>query len=269
MPDVTPGGLPYPLSSEPIADGAEAIEDLAVAVDGRFASGLRANRPAAGVLGRQYFATDTISVFLDTGTSWVPVGASAGDIVATAAAAATTGWVLANGAAVSRSGMYADVFAAVGTAYGAGNGSTTFNLPDLRGRVPVGVDGAAARLTANDALGNSGGAETHTLTPSQTALRDHAHSVDWGLPHVYWKESSVAFALGSGSGGSAIIDFVGAPQGGTPPTTKSSAPAALIEGVGGKSAGIAPAVFGQPVEQPGAPHNNMQPYQVVNYQIKL
>lgn len=52
---------------------------------------------------------------------------------------APTGWLLCDGSAVSRS-TYAALFSAIGTAWGAGDGSTTFNLPDMRGRVPAGLD---------------------------------------------------------------------------------------------------------------------------------
>jgi len=86
-----------------------------------------------------------------------------GTIVATARATAPTGWLLCDGSAVSRTGANADLFAAIGTTYGAGNGTSTFNLPDFRGRVIVGVDGAAARMPDNDALGSSGGASIRTL----------------------------------------------------------------------------------------------------------
>jgi microcystin-dependent protein len=89
-----------------------------------------------------------------------------------------TGYLWANGQAVSRS-TYADLFSAIGTTYGAGNGSTTFNVPDLRGRVPVGPDalgGAsdAGRLSANQTLGASGGEEKHQLTISE--MPSHSHS---------------------------------------------------------------------------------------------
>lgn len=78
-------------------------------------------------------------------------------------------WLLAAGQAVSRT-VYARLFDAYGTKYGAGDGSTTFNLPDLRGRVVAGKDDmggtAANRLTtvcglsANDTLGATGGGQT-------------------------------------------------------------------------------------------------------------
>lgn len=90
-----------------------------------------------------------------------------------------TGYLLCYGQAVSRT-TYADLFAVIGTTYGAGDGSTTFNLPDLRGRFPLGQDdmgGASAdRVTAAaaDTLGGTGGAETHTLTVAE--LASHRHS---------------------------------------------------------------------------------------------
>ena len=75
------------------------------------------------------------------------------------------GWLICNGAAVSRT-TYATLFAVIGTTYGAGDGSTTFNLPDLRGRTPIGA-GQGTGLT-NRTLGTQNiGAETVTLTESQ------------------------------------------------------------------------------------------------------
>jgi microcystin-dependent protein len=81
-----------------------------------------------------------------------------GTILDFAGAAAPTGWLLCYGQAVSRT-TYAPLFAAIGTTYGAGDGSTTFNLPDCRGRVHAGKDNmggtAASRLT-NSGTGNPG-----------------------------------------------------------------------------------------------------------------
>jgi microcystin-dependent protein len=87
-----------------------------------------------------------------------------------------TGYLFCYGQAVSRT-TYADLFTAIGTTYGVGDGSTTFNLPDLRGRVIAGQDDmggtSADRLTAQtggvngDTLGAAGGAETHTLLKAQ------------------------------------------------------------------------------------------------------
>ena len=63
----------------------------------------------------------------------------AGAVCFVAQNSAPTGWLKANGAAISRT-VYAALFAALGTTFGAGNGSTTFNLPDLRGEFPRGWD---------------------------------------------------------------------------------------------------------------------------------
>jgi hypothetical protein len=85
----------------------------------------------------------------------------AGAIVGFAGATAPSGFLLCNGQAVSRT-TYADLFAAIGTAHGTGNGSTTFNVPDYRGRFLRGVDGGAgndpdrASRTAMAAGGNAG-----------------------------------------------------------------------------------------------------------------
>jgi microcystin-dependent protein len=91
-----------------------------------------------------------------------------GTIRLSGTASPETGWLLCNGAEVSRT-TYATLFGKLGTAFGTGDGSTTFNLPDLRGRVPVGPDGAAGRLTANDARGNASGEEKHALANSEMA----------------------------------------------------------------------------------------------------
>lgn len=95
------------------------------------------------------------------------------------------GWLLCAGQDVSRT-TYSLLFAAIGTLYGAGNGSTTFTLPDYRGRVLAGQDDmggtSANRLTGlsggvdGDTLGAVGGAETHSLTSAQSGLPDHTHS---------------------------------------------------------------------------------------------
>ena len=113
------------------------------------------------------------------------VGIPSGAIMDYAGATAPAGWLLCAGQAVSRS-TYAALFAAIGTTFGAGDGSTTFNLPDLRGRVAAGVDNmggsAANRVTsggsgiAGTTLGASGGAETVTLTTAQLSSHTHGNS---------------------------------------------------------------------------------------------
>jgi microcystin-dependent protein len=113
----------------------------------------------------------------------LPAGVPAGTVVPFAGTAEPAGWLFAAGQAVSRS-AFAALFAAIGTTFGGGDGTTTFNLPDLRGRVAAGRDNmngtAAGRLTAGGAgiagttLGAAGGSEIHTLTVAQMPV--HAHS---------------------------------------------------------------------------------------------
>ena len=115
-----------------------------------------------------------------TGVVSVPTGA----VMPYAGSSAPGGWLFCAGQAVNRT-TFAALFAAIGTTYGAGDGSTTFNLPDLRGRVAVGRDdmngAAASRVTSGGsgingaALGASGGAETVTLTTAQ--MPAHTHNV--------------------------------------------------------------------------------------------
>lgn len=97
-----------------------------------------------------------------------------GTIKLYAGTTAPSGYLFCDGTAVSRT-TYADLFVAIGTAFGAGNGTTTFNLPDFRRRVPVGAGGTGTGTLGN-AVGNSGGAETHTLQISEMP----AHTHDYG-----------------------------------------------------------------------------------------
>lgn len=139
---------------------------------------------------------------------------------------APTNWLLCDGTAVSRT-TYASLFAAVGTKYGAGNGSTTFNLPNLKGRVPVGRDAAQAEF---DTLGETGGAKTHTLTVAE--MPAHGHNVQGGTNGY---TGGIAGGLFFSNNPPSHAGYTG-----------------LINNTGG-----------------GGAHNNLQPYQVVNYIIKF
>lgn len=85
-------------------------------------------------------------------------------------ASAPTGWLLCDGTAVSRT-TYADLFNVLGTTFGPRNGSTTFNLPDLRGRSPLGA-GQGTGLT-NRTRGQTLGEEAHSLTVAELAQHNH------------------------------------------------------------------------------------------------
>jgi microcystin-dependent protein len=112
-----------------------------------------------------------------------------GTVVAFAGSAAPTGWLFCFGQTVSRV-TYATLFTTLGTQYGSGDGSTTFVLPDMRGRVAAGRDNmggtAASRLTnaassiQGDLLGAGGGNENlhnhnHTQTNHTHTQSNHSH----------------------------------------------------------------------------------------------
>lgn len=146
-------------------------------------------------------------------------------------ATAPSGWLICDGSAVSRT-TYADLFAVVGTAYGTGNGSSTFNLPDLRGRVPVGRD---STQTEFDVLGEKGGAKTHTLSANEMPVHSHKNH-EW----------NVIVSQGANTG------RWGAPAGNMlRPMNEDSDQNRFTGNAGG-----------------GAAHNNLQPYLVVNHIIK-
>lgn len=114
--------------------------------------------------------------------------------------------LMAYGQAISRE-TYADLFATISTTYGSGNGSTTFNVPDLRGRVVVAQDdmgGVSADRMTNaggqslngDTLGGTGGGETFTLTSTYMPAHTHGVSITSGAGSSHGHSFS-----GSGSSG--------------------------------------------------------------------
>jgi microcystin-dependent protein len=98
-----------------------------------------------------------------------------GSVLNYAGATAPTGFLLCDGSAVSRT-TYAALFGVIGSTYGAGDGSTTFNLPDTRGRTTIGA-GQGTGLT-NRALAASGGEESHTQAIAE--LPAHSHTASQG-----------------------------------------------------------------------------------------
>ena len=102
----------------------------------------------------------------DANNKAVPV-MPVGCVIPFAGAAAPTGWLLCQGQAVSRT-TYAQLFSVIGTTYGSGDGSTTFNLPDMRGRVAVGSDA--------NSPGAQCGETAHKLGVSEIPSHSHPYS---------------------------------------------------------------------------------------------
>lgn len=187
--------------------------------------------------------TDVATVSQLTVSTGVPVGA----VVDYWGATPPEGYLFAAGQEVSRS-TYAALFAVIGTAAGAGNGTTTFNLPDYRGRVGAGRESMATPATtrlntlSSSSLGASGGAQTHTLNSAQ--MPTHSHTVtDPGHSHTYGAVTT------SGSTGG-----VGEPR--AEPSGLASTSTA--------STGITIANAGS-----GEAHNNVQPTIITNKIIRV
>lgn len=115
------------------------------------------------------------------------------------------GWMFEDGREVSRT-TYPALFAVLGTKWGAGNGSTTFNIPDSCGRVSAGLNRGKARLTAKaggvdgDVLGAVGGAEQHVLTMSEFPEHDHGGKVKAAGKHTHTIQGGILFGNGGQSG---------------------------------------------------------------------
>lgn len=92
-----------------------------------------------------------------------------GELKMIAVATTPTGWLTCDGSAVSRT-TYAALFSIIGTTFGVGDGSTTFNLPDMRDRFPVGASGTKA-------IASTGGAETVTLSSGNLPVHTHSVSI--------------------------------------------------------------------------------------------
>ena len=138
---------------------SEVTEDLSIPSD----DGIQTYRVTIPQMMRFFVPTGTI---LDYAGSSIP-----------------TGFLICGGQAVSRT-TYSNLFALIGTDFGSGDGTTTFNLPDLRGRVAIGRDNmggsSANRITTGAVsidgatVGAAGGAQTHQLTTSE--MPSHTHT---------------------------------------------------------------------------------------------
>lgn len=166
-------------------------------------------------------ATGGEGITIDT----VPIGT----IAEWGATTPPNNWLLLNGQAVSRV-TYSELFSLYGTTYGAGDGSTTFNLPDFRGRVGVGLSDGDSDFGT---LGQTGGEKTHTMTVEE--MPSHQHTINYrsGIVSDYLGGSTADFGLAY-EGQSVTGTYSG-----------------VMNNTGGLQA-----------------HNNLQPYITTNYIVK-
>lgn len=196
---------------------------------------------------------------------------TAGIVMPFAGSTAPQGWMLCDGAAVSRT-TYAALFAVIGTTYGAGDGETTFNIPNLAGRVVIGS-------SQSHALGTTGGSETVTLTADQLPAHvhevpQHGHENDIAaktpvLTHsitqpAYNYNKPTEKKLGAGSANSHISGV--STQTASRTTNVSITAHSAADCTKGGSV-TACQDFNSGSYGGSTGHNNMQPYTAVNYLI--
>ena len=117
----------------------------------------------------RFTVKEGISVADDNAVGGYPL-IPVGGLMPYAGATSPEGWLLCDGTAINRT-TYANLFSLIGTTYGSGNGTTTFNVPDMRSRMPMGA-GAGTGLTSR-ALAATGGAESVVIASGNLPLHQH------------------------------------------------------------------------------------------------
>ena len=197
-----------------------------------------------------------------------PVNIPAGLIEPFAGSTVPAGFLLCDGTAVSRT-VYATLYAVIGDTFGAGDGETTFNLPDLSGRVPLGV-------SQSHALGSTGGSETVTLTESELPAHTHevpqhghADTIGATTPAFSHTITQPAFKYTNSGAGNAYSGSNIKPY---TSTTTANATRSTNVAVGAHAASNCTMggsisnkdAFNSESNGGGLSHNNMQPYLPVN-----
>ena len=189
--------------------------------------------------------------------------------------------MLCDGAAVSRS-THSALFTAIGTTYGVGNGTTTFNLPNLQNRVPVG----RGSDTEFDVLGETGGEKAVTLSSSQIPAHSHPNTLSSntvaaaGHTHAHVSpfglNSGSVIGLGPNNAamnnmGLGAYNFGGSIQSGSPSINFGGGGIAFevwrVDS-SGNSANTTVGLSNANNTGGGGSHTNLQPYIVLNYIIK-
>lgn len=210
----TPDAIKYPVGTDSVAPLSTVLTDLATTT--------------------QTAITDVRNdIAASIAAQLVPVGT----VLATARSTAPSGWVLCQGQSLPRVGTYAALFDAIGTNYGSVDGAS-FNVPNLKGKVPVGIDPADSDFNAPN---KTGGAKNTTLQAVNLPPHKHLFGADDMIESQggYTRQSSFAYdAISTNFGGGGNMYTRG-----------------LYDNSNNSVSG-------------STPFSNMQPYNTVHYMIK-
>ena len=160
--------------------------------------------------GKTYLDYGTDRIELVSGGDTIPIGSVMPFAEVDSTSALMSDWLLCDGSAVSRT-LYSELFSLIGTTYGAGDGSTTFNLPDVKGRVIVGQDEADDDFKT---LGAKIGEKEVTLTIAQMPRHNHGFTSGAGnvVANQLSTSSPVYFNQNDNGLGTTQIDYTGGGQ---------------------------------------------------------
>jgi microcystin-dependent protein len=196
-----------------------------------------------------------------------------------AGATAPTGWLFCDGAAINKN-TYGRLYEVITTSYGVGNGSTTFNLPDLRGRAAIGKSagssigstgtGAMGAVNGTEvSLGATEGQESVTLTAAQSGLAAHSHTASSTGTHNHaitnTNHAHVIYYRGAQPGVNGSSSAVRSADGGNPYTSPMES-----KGIGASVVNNTTGITITDATAAGAAsaHNNMQACLATNFIIK-
>lgn len=262
-----------------IDDYGESVLQYRLNTDGGEAGSESLATSLAGEIERLRFAIKEVKGFVSSpgdeppewyvGITSQKVNVPAGMMIMYGGSTLPASWLECDGAAVSRT-TFADLFAAIGTTYGAGDGSTTFNLPDNRSRIPIG-SGQGAGLTLRT-IGGSGGEELHVISSAEMGVHNHAF-IESSHAHTLTAASAGAHTHNTettGTFGGGLTKLFGVGDGLTPNTATIAGAALAANSIHTHTHTTATATSNITVTATGSGggHNNVSPVLAVRFLIK-